>query len=201
MGPARGVAAARFRLSKAAIYFQMLVFHIFPIPRGRTVFSIEPCGYGIKFDLFHFPSWGYDYRQADAQLSADTSTQGLQEKQVPLPRLRVPLTSSSSLSSSRWRGRYGSGRSGSTVRQIVVFDTNAAQLREFRAQSESLECGEDHWYFGKKVWMIIIVAIITIIITIIIITTITADAHTRSTHGARPGHGRPFARHERRRLH
>ena len=33
----------------------MIVFHIFPIPRGRTVFSIEPCGYGIKFDLFHLP--------------------------------------------------------------------------------------------------------------------------------------------------
>ena len=39
----------------------------------------------------------------------------LQEKQDPLPRLRVPLTSSSSLSSSRWRGRYGSGRSGETT--------------------------------------------------------------------------------------
>ena len=80
MGPARGVAAARFRVSKAAIYFQMLVFHIFPIPRGRTVFSIEPCGYGIKFDLFHFPSWGYDYHQADAQLSADASTKPLPPK-------------------------------------------------------------------------------------------------------------------------
>ena len=36
------------QLSVAALF-------IFPTPHGRTVFSIESCGYCITFNLFHLP--------------------------------------------------------------------------------------------------------------------------------------------------